>query len=217
MRLRAVVREDPSTQERHMPSGQATQVAKKPATPPPAVDPKASTRQVGYGLPCSRCKTYFAADLAACPICQCTERVSPTAAVGAVNTVSDEPVPDTATLEREREKFLREFKLQVYSEHVQGNAAASLSCSVESNHQGALAPAEVCKSCYERIQQRVDQMEAALHMDLKEATQVIYNAVWSDQSDPSQSYQNAAQALLAELRKRGGVTLVLGSLQPLPH
>jgi len=60
-------------------------------------------------------------------------------------------------------------------------------------------------------------MEAALHMDVKEATQVIYNAVWSDQSDPNQSYQNAAQALLSELRKRAGVTMVLGSLQPLPH
>jgi hypothetical protein len=27
------------------------------------------------GLPCARCKAYFAADLAACPICGCKEKV----------------------------------------------------------------------------------------------------------------------------------------------
>lgn len=200
-----------------MDSGRATQVAKKQSlSPPPAAETRntQSARNVGYGLPCARCKTYFAADLIVCPICKGTERVSPTVPAG---VAGDEPVPDTATLEKEREKFLREFKLQVYAEHMQSNAAASLSCSIETNHQGALEPAEVCRACYDRTQQRADQMEAALHMDVKEATQVIYNAVWSDQSDPNQSYQNAAQALLSELRKRAGVTMVLGSLQPLPH
>jgi len=49
-------------------------------------------------------------------------------------------------------------------------------------------------------------MEAALHIDLKEAAQVVYEAVWSDPSDPSKTYQNAAQALLTELRKRSGIT-----------
>jgi len=60
-------------------------------------------------------------------------------------------------------------------------------------------------------------MEAALHMDLKEATQLVYDAVWSDASDPSKTYQNAAQALLTELRKRAGISLLMGPLQPLPH
>jgi hypothetical protein len=60
-------------------------------------------------------------------------------------------------------------------------------------------------------------MEAALHMDLKDASQIVYDAVWSDPSDPNKTYQNAAQALLMELRKRAGVKLVLGPLQPLPH
>lgn len=201
-----------------MDSGRATQLAKKqPTSPPRASEPNQVVRHVGYGLPCAQCKTYFAADLPACPICKCTERVSPAAAAAGVGPLPDEPVPDSATLEREREKFLREFKLQVYAEHLQGNAAASLSCSVESNHQGALQPAEVCKACYDRLQQRVDQMEAALYMELKEATQVIYNAVWADQSDPNQSYQNAAQALLGELRKRAGINLVMGSMQTLTH
>ena len=49
-------------------------------------------------------------------------------------------------------------------------------------------------------------MEAALHIDLKEAAQIVYDAVWSDPSDPSKTYQNAAQALLSELRQRSGIT-----------
>jgi hypothetical protein len=52
---------------------------------------------------------------------------------------------------------------------------------------------------------------------LKEATQVIYEAVWSDPSDPSKTYHNAAQALLSSLRKRAGISTVLGPLQPLAH
>ena len=42
-------------------------------------------------------------------------------------------------------------------------------------------------------------------MDLKEAAQIIYDAVWADPSDPNKTYQNAAGALLAELRKRAGM------------
>jgi hypothetical protein len=32
---------------------------------------------VRYGLPCSNCKIYYAAELAACPICGCGDRISP--------------------------------------------------------------------------------------------------------------------------------------------
>jgi len=35
-------------------------------------------KPVLYGLPCARCKAYYDAKLKACPICRCTERVSPT-------------------------------------------------------------------------------------------------------------------------------------------
>jgi len=49
-------------------------------------------------------------------------------------------------------------------------------------------------------------MEAALHIDLKEAAQIVYEAVWSDPSDPSKTYQNAAKALLTELCERSGIT-----------
>jgi hypothetical protein len=32
---------------------------------------------VGFGLPCLKCRIYYGADLDACPLCQCRERVSP--------------------------------------------------------------------------------------------------------------------------------------------
>jgi len=31
-----------------------------------------------FGLPCARCRAHYDADLDACPICGCKERVSPT-------------------------------------------------------------------------------------------------------------------------------------------
>jgi hypothetical protein len=63
----------------------------------------------------------------------------------------------------------------------------------------------------------VDILEATLHLDLKEAAQIIYDAVWADPSDPSKTYQNAASALLSDLRKRAGMSTLLGPFQPLSH
>lgn len=187
----------------------------RPAAAAVAVTPP---RQKGYGLPCAKCKTYYAADLDACPICKTKVRVKPTpAAVPASTAPAVEETPDPDVLEQERERFLREFKSQVYASHAQINVAESFRCSREENHPGEFEPAEVCKGCYERVQERVDVMEAALHMELKEATQIIYDAVWADTSDTSQTYENAAQALLSEIRKRAGIPAVLGPLQPLPH
>jgi len=57
-------------------------------------------------------------------------------------------------------------------------------------------------------------LEAAMHMDIREAAQIVYDAVWADTSDPSKTYQNAAQALLIELRRRSAITQVFGQLQP---
>jgi hypothetical protein len=179
-------------------------------------------RRSGYGLPCAKCKTYYAADLSACPVCKTEERVLPTAgavtaSLGDVREPSVGPVPDEAALEAERERFLREFKSQAYASDTQINAMESFRCSLDENHQGASEPAAVCQSCYTRLQERVDLLEAALHMDMKEATQVVYEAVWADPSDPGKTYQNAAQAVLTELRKRAGISAVLGRLQPLAH
>ncbi len=180
----------------------------------PASAPQIGPKRVGYGLPCAKCKTYYAADLKACPVCKCPERVT-------AKTVSAPPVssgdPDAVALEEERERFLREFKAQVYASHTQINAAASFRCSKDENHHGGFEPAAVCQQCYDRTQEHADLMEAALHIDLKEAAQVIYDAVWSDPSDPSKTYLNAAHAILSELRKRAGIGTVLGPLKPRTH
>lgn len=171
----------------------------------------------GYGLPCAKCKTYYAASLKSCPICQAAERVSPTEAAETVKVAPPENMPDLDTLEAEREKFLREFKAQLLTSPVQIDPGANLTCTLGEHHASKSEAATICQDCYDRLQERADVMEAALHMDLQEATQVIYEAVWADASDPTKTYQNAAQALLSELRKRAGIALVLGPFQPLTH
>ena len=93
----------------------------------------------------------------------------------------------------------------------------NLSASLRSTIPADPAPAEICQACYERLQERVDIFEAALHLDLKEGARIVYDAVWADASDPGKTYQNAANALLSELRKRAGMTTVLGPFQPLSH
>jgi hypothetical protein len=95
------------------------------------------------------------------------------------------------------------------------NAPESI-CKFSEQHAGEPASAEICQACYELLQERLDVCEAAFHMELKEAAQIIYDAVWADPSDPNKTYQNAAGALLGELRKRAGMTAVLSPFQPLP-
>lgn len=177
------------------------------------------TKRRGYGLPCSKCKTYYSSDLSQCPVCKSAERVSPTATMpmAAGANASADLAPDPSLVEEERERFLRDFKTQVYASHLQINAAESFRCSVEENHPNGFEAATVCQACYMRAQERADQMEAALLMDVKEATQMIYDAVWADPSDPTKTYQNAAQALLNEMRKRAGISAVLGRMQPMAH
>jgi hypothetical protein len=177
--------------------------------------PFEAPKAVGYGLPCAKCKTYFAANLTACPVCKNTERVSATAVLVPAIPVSAEELPDPELLEQERERFLREFQTQVYASQLQINATTSQRCSKEENHRGSMEPATVCQGCYDHLQEHVDVLEAVLHMDVKDASQVIYDAVWADPSDPSKTYLNAAQALLGELRRRSGITQVFGPLQPL--
>ncbi len=184
------------------------------AAPRAAVaDPKA----VGYGLPCSNCRAYYPADLDICPICKSPERVSPGAVAAApVAPVVANPAPG-AQVEDERERFLKELKSQAFASHTQINAAATFRCVLEQNHTGEFEPAAVCHTCYGDVRQQADRLEAALHMDVKEAAQIVYAAVWADTSDPSKTYINAAAALLSELRKRAGIGLLLGSNQPLTH
>jgi hypothetical protein len=134
-----------------------------------------------------------------------------------VTQTTSDPIPDTAVVEQEREEFLRQFKSQLMEAHAEVANATEALCKLAGHKSGELPTAEVCKACYEHLQERVDVFEAALHLDLKEAAQIIYDAVWADPSDPSKTYQNAASALLTVLRKRAGMNSLLGPFQALSH
>ena len=194
----------------------AERPAARPAASQPSTPTVAAPKPVGYGLPCSKCRSYYSANLASCPICRSNERVS--AKTTPIKTAPPAaPPPADAGLDDERERFLREYKAKLYAAHMQINPSAQVRCSMAGDDDRPHEPATVCKTCHDRLQERVDLVEAALHMDLREATQIIYDAVWADTSDSNKTYQNAAQALLTELRKRAGVDLVMGPLQRLPH
>jgi len=169
----------------------------------------------GYGMPCANCRLYYPANVDTCPACNSRERVSPNVVPAIPKTQSAaEPLPDTAIVEQEREAFLKEFKSQLFAAHAEV-ASSPVVCTLGEHHAQGAEPASICKACYDRLQERADVYEAALHIDLKEAAQIIYDAVWADPSDPSKTYTNAASALLSELRRRSGVSNLLGPFQPL--
>ncbi len=197
-----------------------------PTNPTSALKPKAVvpvdapsgqvSRSVGYGLPCARCRAYYPADIPACPICKSRERVSSN------NTLSrpsdqagTEPRPG-AQLDDQREPYLQEVKAQAFASHTE-SSPATFRCVLEHQHKGSSEPAAVCHACYGNLRQLADRMEAALHMDPKEAAKIVYDAVWADPTEPHQTYHNAAAALLSELRKRAGAGLLLGSDRPFTH
>jgi len=187
----------------------------------------------GYGLPCSHCHAYYPADMHVCPICHSPERVSPTAPVAYIMaSAASQPASQItsqlssevasqltsqlttgAQIDSDRERFLKELKSQAFASHTQINAAATFRCVLEHQHSGSTEPAAVCHSCYGEVRQQADRMEAALHMDAKEAAKIVYEAVWADTSDPNTTYLNAATALLSELRKRAGIGLLVGTNQ----
>jgi hypothetical protein len=176
-----------------------------------------SAKISGYGLPCSQCRLYYSADLEECPTCHHKERVLPVApkfSAGSTEPVAA-PTPDRAVLGQEREEFLRQFKSRLLGTHAEVPDASESVCKFTEHHPREPGKGDVCTGCYERLQERFDGCEGALHMDLKEAAQIIYDAVWADPSDPAKTYQNAANALLTELRKRAGIAAVLGPFQPL--
>jgi|SRR5579863_7575431 hypothetical protein len=198
---------------------QAAMAQEKETRRAEAAAPAEARKLTGYGLPCAKCHLYYPADLDHCPTCQHPERVPvvvPKVPPRVAQTVPD-PIPDTTVVEKEREEFLRQFKSQLVDAHAEVASAPASVCAGE-QHVGASASAEVCKVCYERLQERLDVCEAALHLDLKEAAQIIYDAVWADPSDPNKTYQNAASALLSELRKRAGMNNSMrGPFHPLEH
>ena len=169
----------------------------------------------GYGLPCAKCRLYYPANLDICPTCNSQERVSPSVDPAIPKSqAAAEPVPDTDLVEQEREAFLKEFKSQLFAAHAEV-ASSPVVCTLGEQHVQGAEAASICRPCYDRLQERVDVCEAALHMDVKDAAQIVYDAVWADPSDPSKTYTNAASALLTELRKRAGVSSMIGPFQPL--
>ncbi len=179
-------------------------------------DAPLAARPTGYGLPCAKCKTYYASDLKACPVCKSPQRVSPIEPLARI--APQEQLPDPQQLEEERERFLREFNAQVVASPLPADSPTpALHCNLEENHQSSAEPASVCQGCFDRLQERLDVLEAAMHMDVNEASQIVYDAVWADPSDPNKTYQNAAQALLTELKRRSGIPQVFGPLQPPPN
>lgn len=176
-------------------------------------DSPLDVKHAGIGLPCARCKTYYAADLTACPVCKNPQRVSPQAPL--VRVAPQEQLPDPKQLEEERERFLVEFNAQVVASPLLADSpTAALHCNRHENHASSPEAASICQGCFDRLQERVDVLEAAMHMDVKEAAQIVYDAVWADPSDPTKTYNNAAQAMLNELKRRSGVVQVFGPLQP---
>ena len=170
-------------------------------------------KHTGYGLPCAHCKTYYAADLPACPICKSPQRVSASAPLPTVSPA--EHLPDPEQIAQERERFMHEMNSQVIASPLPPDLpSGEQHCNRVENHATSQEPASICQECYDRLQERVDVLEAAMHMELKEAAQIVYDAVWADASDPTKTYANAAQALLSELRRRSGIPQVFGPLQP---
>ena len=170
----------------------------------------------GYGLPCAKCRVYYPADMQACPICKSSERISPAAMAQSVPVAPAVPLKKQGS-EDDREQYLKQLKSEAFASHTLINTAATFRCCLDQNHNGSVEPAAVCHNCYAEMRQLADRLEAALHIDLKEAAQIVYDAVWADPSEPGKTYQNAAAALLLELRKRAGVGLLLGSLRPKSH
>jgi hypothetical protein len=170
-------------------------------------------KSCGYGLPCTNCKTYYASDLPACPVCKSPHRVSPIEPLATFSPA--EQLPDPEQLDEERERFLREFNSQVLASPLPAESPTpALHCNRQENHTSSPELATVCQNCFDQLQERVDVLEAAMHMDIREAAQIVYDAVWADPSDPSKTYQNAAQALLIELRHRSAIPHIFGQFQP---
>jgi hypothetical protein len=195
-----------------------TDMRNRPRNSEPVATPQqaeSALKTSGYGLPCAKCRLYYPANLDVCPACNHKERVTANVAPAIPKPqVAAEPVPDTDVVEQEREAFLKEFKSQLFAAHAEVTNAP-VACTLGDHHAQDAEPASICKPCYDHLQERVDVCEAALHIDLKDAAQIIYDAVWADPSDPSKTYTNAAGALLTELRKRAGVSSMIGPFQPL--
>jgi len=191
-----------------------------------------------FGLPCANCKAYYASDLPACPICKCAERVpaeeakaesanrlkDPSAGVlqGALGSFiylestrgCKPPMRLALHCDQDGERFLWESKMLLYAHTEEINAGPTSPCILDENHNAQSEYASICLSCYNRLCEKLARTETALLIDLREAAQIVYEAVWADPSptDPSRTYHSAAQALLNELCQRAGIVQPPGAV-----
>ncbi len=188
-------------------------------------------RPARFGLPCANCKAYYASDLHACPICKCAERVpaeeaetewtnrlkKPSAGVlqGALGSfIHLDSTPGCKQSMRlalhcdeDGERFLLESKMLLCAHTDEIDAGHTSPCILDENHDTQSEYASICLSCYNRLCEKLARTETALLIDLREAAQIVYRAVWADPSpaDPSRTYRSAAHALLNELCQRAGI------------
>ena len=117
--------------------------------------------------------------------------------------------------------FLVESKLLLCTNTDEVNAGIRSPDILAGNRKTQDESVLVSLGCYDQLREKLAHTEAALAhaeaallMDLREAAQVIYEAVWADPSprEPSRTYENAAQALLNELRHRARMVRLLGPI-----
>ena len=192
-------------------------------------------RPARFGLPCANCKAYYDCELHACPICKCAERVpaveaeaesadrlkKPSAGVlqGALGIhldstpASKPPMQLALHCDDDGERFLLESKMLLYAHTDEIDAGHTSLCILDENSTTQSEYASICLSCYDRLREKLARTEAALLIDLREAAQIVYQAVWADPSptDPSRTYHSAAQALLNELCQRAGIVPLPGA------
>jgi hypothetical protein len=175
-------------------------------------------RPVRFGLPCASCKAYYASDLPACPICNCGERVPAEQAeseavnvskkppAGVLQGVLEPPLQFALRCDEDGKGFRFASRLLLCA-HEEIDASAPSLCILDENHKIQSESASICLGCYEQLREKLAFTEAALLMDLAEAAQIVYRAVWADPSptEPRRTYESAAQALLNELCHRAGI------------
>ncbi len=195
-------------------------------------------RPARFGLPCANCKAYYASDLSACPICKCAERVpaeeaeaeskkglkKPSAGVLQsalgyfihLDSTSGCKPPMQLALHcaEDGERFLLESRLLLCAHTDETDAGHTSPCILDENHNAQSEYASICLSCYNRLCEKLARTETALLIDLREAAQIVYRAVWADPSpaDPSRTYRSAAHALLNELCQRAGIMRLPGAV-----
>jgi hypothetical protein len=191
---------------------------------------------VQFGLPCASCKAYYASDLPACPICKSAERVPHEAAEAKSANISQktlagvldgargsfinldstlgckQPMELVLHCDEEGELLRLESRLLLCAHTQEIDAGHTSPCILGENHNTQSEHASICVSCYNRLHEKLARMEAALLIDLGEAAQIVYEAVWADPSPaaPNRTYQSAAQALLNKLCQRAGIASMCG-------